>query len=108
MGVRILTDRSGTFNVSALYCSTTDVAFGPLFCDDDEKDSEDRAESFLKWLPSDARTYSHTELMGLYSAWCAQESDQYTREKLSELEGDEEDLGEADRHELAALRARFA
>ncbi len=108
MGVRILTDRSGTRNVSVLYCSTSDVAFGPLFSEDDWRDSEDRAAAFLIFLDMDARRYSDAELMAKYSEWLTQEASQYAKERLAELERDEEDLGKTDRTELAALRARFA
>ena len=47
MGVRILED-SGA-GLAALYCSTSDVAFGPVFYDDARR-AYDKAQEFLDWL----------------------------------------------------------
>jgi hypothetical protein len=81
MGVRILHDREQ--NYAALYCSTTDVVFGPLFndSDDHEHDAEERAHAFLRWLPKDARQYDDVELAAKYSDWRAQEATQWQAEK---------------------------
>jgi hypothetical protein len=87
MGVRILHDDAG--EMSALYCSTTGVAFGPVIEESqdeagDHHDSVERAEAFLRWLPADARTYTDAQLMARYSDWRAQESAQWIREKSEE------------------------
>ena len=73
--------------MAALYCSTTDVAFGPIFSDGgapDYHDADERAESFLRFLKNDARTYSDAELQAEYSAWLTQESAQWKAEDESE------------------------
>jgi hypothetical protein len=62
MGVRIT---NGTEAV--LYCSTTGVAFGPVFED------QDAAEEFFKWAGEtdgrDLRLVTETELSRLYCDW---------------------------------------
>lgn len=84
MGCRILYD--GLKDIACLYCSTSDVAFGPLFSDDGEHDAEERAESFVRWLLLDPRRYDERELMAHYSTWLAQEAAQWTREEQAEHE----------------------
>lgn len=74
MGVRILYDRESEY--AALYCSTRMVAFGPVFSDGDERDAEERAELFVKWLPQDARRLSDAELLERYGDWLSQEAEQ--------------------------------
>ena len=69
MGVRIIEgnrDGSTSQDVAVLYCSTTGVAFGPLFEDYDE------AERFLKYLVeknycghTDARKFRSDELVDI-------------------------------------------
>ena len=83
MAVRILYD--GDHDMAALYCSTTDVAFGPIFTDEDCHDGEERAEAFLRWLPLDARRYSDFGLLEQYHLWRLQESEQWTREEADGL-----------------------
>ncbi len=101
MGCRILYDHEQ--NLAALYCSTTDVTFGPVFYGK-EYDADERAEAFLRWLQSpqcpwttfeghdvlpgrDARHLTDSGLQSAYSAWLAQEADQWTREeKESEVQ----------------------
>jgi hypothetical protein len=81
MGVRILHD--GLQSMAALYCSTSDVAFGPVFTDGgapNYEDASERAEAFLRWLPQDARRYEDGRLQERYSEWLAQEQAQYLRE----------------------------
>ena len=78
MGVRILHDRHNS--LAALYCSTTDVAFGPVFTDGDARDSDERAEAFIKWLRTDARRFTDAALLAKYSVWLAQESEQWKAE----------------------------
>lgn len=62
MGVRILSDGEN----AAIYCSVTDVAFGPVFYGSDEHDAFERAEAFLDYLPLDARKYTDSELQTKY------------------------------------------
>ena len=75
MGCRILHDRESDY--AALYCSTVEVAFGPIFHADDEHDAEERAQAFLEWLREDARRYGEAELQQRYSMWLAQEAEQW-------------------------------
>lgn len=66
MGVRILEDRET--GQAALFCSTADWAFGPLF------QNRDRAESFLAWLDSiDPRRLNDAELEAKHAEWHALE-----------------------------------
>jgi len=44
MGVRLITGKSGNQEVTVMYDSVTNWAFGPLF------DSPEQAEAFQKWL----------------------------------------------------------
>lgn len=62
MSVRTTTHEGVTTKV-ALYDSTSDLAFGPLF------DSEEDAEDFLAWLPLDARTYDTAGLIEMRHRW---------------------------------------
>lgn len=84
MSVRILHDHDQ--NLAALYCSTSDVAFGPVFYDSDDSKHgpEDRARAFLRWLPQDARRYDHAELETKYSEWLAQEATQWAENDAEE------------------------
>lgn len=92
MGVRILSDRAGT--TAALYCSTSDWAFGPVFSQSDTSTADERAKAFLRWLSTnkhhyemhsiascrDARSLTDAGLERAYSAWLAQETAQFERE----------------------------
>jgi hypothetical protein len=81
MGVRVLTEREFS-STSVLYCSTTEIAFGPLFHDDHGHDSDERAESFLRYLgANDARHYTEAELLSAYQQWRAQEVEQWKKEE---------------------------
>lgn len=71
MGVRILHDEEE--NMAAIYCSTTDFAFGPIFYDGDShedlpddwqvKDASEIALAFLQWYDSsDVRTLSDKDI----------------------------------------------
>jgi len=102
MGVHILSDRGGS--VAALYCSTSEVAFGPIFHDGgspEYKDADERAEAFLRWLSTtatwsryenhgvsgrhhDARQLTDAGLQNAYSDWLAQEAAQYKAEDAAE------------------------
>lgn len=60
MGVRLIEAHDG---LTALYCSTSMTAFGPIFEDGEQ------AEDFLDWLEIDARKLSPDALMDTYSLW---------------------------------------
>ncbi len=110
MGVRILFDSDN--DVAALYCSTTDVAFGPVFYGDTKSGSEDRAEAFCRWFQSEAcswrkyerealgsrdpRSLTDTGLQAAYSDWLAQEAAQYLRENPPTCEHCGEPIGTCD------------
>jgi hypothetical protein len=100
MGVRILNDRDQ--DLACLFCSTSDVAFGPVFYDGEHGDAEDRAEAFLRWIQTtetwsnyepvgrlslrrDVRIISERGLLAAYSDWLAQEADQVKREHEAEM-----------------------
>ncbi len=105
MGVRILHDSEQGY--AALFCSTSDMAFGPIFGKGDApeyKDADERAQAFLRWLENvsparwrsfdpgivigshayDPRSLSDGGLQRAYSDWLAQESEQYQREDAAE------------------------
>jgi hypothetical protein len=91
MGVHILSDdgrRDYPGSSAVLYCSTTDWAFGPVFSGDDDHDASERAEAFCRWLRIDPRTLTDTELEAKYSAWRAQEAEQWKREDATEDDDD--------------------
>ena len=73
MGVRVIHDTEDDY--TALYCSTTMVAFGPVFGNDEKhgKNSQECALAFLHWLRvnghRDARSYTDSELEDLMLAW---------------------------------------
>lgn len=78
MGVRILANEG----LTALYCSTSDIAFGPVFYDSEFHSAAERAESFLRFLGArDARQFSDKALLDLYAQWHAQEGAQWRTEE---------------------------
>ena len=78
MGVRVLYGNQH----AALYCSTSEWAFGPVFYDTPTYDAEARAMSFLRWLGArDARQFTDKALNDLYSQWLAQEDEQWEKEE---------------------------
>jgi hypothetical protein len=81
MSVRVLHDG----DTAAFYCSTTEVAFGPLVHEETDHDAVERAEAFLRWLPQDARKYSERELLSKFADWRAQEEAQWAREEAEEF-----------------------
>lgn len=96
MGVRILADNAQIVKHAAMYCSTSDWAFGPVFYDHNGKDAAERAEAFLRWLPNHSPKQEHIGAFGwrgdprnlndqgleqAYSAWRAQEEAQFERER---------------------------
>ena len=109
MGVRILTDPDQ--RLAALYCSTSDWAFGPVFYGSDDKEPDERAEAFLRWIGTDLRRMDSAQIESAYTTWMAQESAQYQREydseRLAALEPDEDILDDDERAELIALRAKM-
>lgn len=81
MGVRVLYANGA----AALYCSTSEWAFGPLFLDDKGHDGIERAEAFLTWLaPRDPRRFNDKQLLDLYHQWCNQEAEQWGKEEEKE------------------------
>ena len=125
MGVRILHDSES--NQAALYCSTSDFAFGPIFNDGDDGEhyANDRAEAFLRWLDyapnwreydketpliisvrrRDARELTQRGIEMAYHDWLAQESRQYQRERLDYLvKYGEDNLEPEEIAEIASLR----
>lgn len=107
MGVHILHDTKA--EIAALYCSTSGVAFGPLFHDGDDSagryhDADERAEAFLRWLGKtdrwwgyererlldgssrrDPRQLTDAGLQKAYSDWLEQEAVQFRDEEDAEL-----------------------
>jgi hypothetical protein len=96
MGCRILHDRDA--DLAVLYCSTSDVAFGPVFTDSEhgEQDASERAAAFLRWLPCDPRRLDEPELLARYQAWLVAEPDQYRREHPPTCVGCGEPIGTCD------------
>ena len=113
MGCRIMYDREQS--QAALYCSTTDWAFGPVFTDGDKslgyRDAEERAMAFLRWLNTytpptwdvhnvrnrfpgwrhDPRELTDSGLEAAHGLWLAQEAEQYAREEAkSQMDEDTE------------------
>lgn len=84
MSVRILYANRDTYSEAALYCSTTDTAFGPIFHGDDDHDAEERAEAFLDWLHRDARQYNDSELSAKYSEWLDKEKEYWAEKEVAE------------------------
>lgn len=102
MGIHILHDRH--HGTAAMYCSTTDWAFGPVFSEseDGEHDAVERVEAFLRWLARcdtwgqydrtpalggrrrDARQLTDAGLERAYADWRAQEAEQRAREAAQE------------------------
>jgi len=82
MGVHIIRDMS----MAAMYCSTTDWAFGPIFTDSDDYTAEERLESFLRYLgpACDPRSLDDQELLKKYGEWRTQEVAQRERELKEE------------------------
>ena len=104
MGCRILHDHDQ--DLAALYCSTTGVAFGPVFGDSDVDpfpDAYERAEAFLRWLPMDPRVLDDGTLQLKYSEWLAQEQDQQKREHPELCDGCGEPVGTCDAYCPAVL-----
>jgi hypothetical protein len=81
MGVRII----GDWQLSTMYCSTTEWAFGPVFSDDNDHDADERIHSFLRFLGTiDPRTLTDRELSRKHTEWRAQEDAQWQAEKLAQ------------------------
>jgi hypothetical protein len=66
MSVEILYDSERS--VASLYCTTDDVAFGPIFRGAEARED---AEAFLEWLPNDPREYPPYDLVYVHRAWLA-------------------------------------
>jgi hypothetical protein len=90
MGVRILANDDNSYRdhvgLAALYCSTSDWAFGPVFYDAEGHSARERAEAFCRWLGNrEPRRMSDQELEAAYAEWRAQEADQWTAETHIEV-----------------------
>lgn len=81
MSVRLITDGDH----AALYCSTSEWAFGPVFSSDGKRDAQQMAERFLRWLPSDAREYLDNALTDAYIRFLDWNEKHFTLEDYSEL-----------------------
>jgi len=65
MSVQVL----GNHEMACMYCTTTDWAFGPVFCG---TDADDRARWFLHWYQEaygDPRRVEDSELESRYGEW---------------------------------------
>lgn len=62
MSVRVLYDSER--REAVLICTTSDTAFGPIFCEDPKSEwtAAETAEFFLRWLPFDAREFPPDKL----------------------------------------------
>lgn len=107
MSVQILYDRER--EQATLYSSSTDWAFGPVVGEAHGREADERLEAFLAWHRTDVRHLTDRELIAAWQTWQAQELDQYAKERLADLEKDEDNgaLLDGEVEELAALRARF-
>ncbi len=65
MGCRVMYDPEA--KIAAFYCSTTDVAFGPVCYEKSDGDwtAAETLEFFMRWLDRDPREYSEGELENL-------------------------------------------
>lgn len=61
MSVQILVGNNGVNEQAVFYCTTTDWAFGPVM------NSQEEAESFLRFIHGDPRSREDGELSALYS-----------------------------------------
>ena len=97
MGIRILHDG----DTAAMYCSTSDWAFGPVFSGEGEHEATERADAFLRWIDltptwssyekhqsiagrgtyRDVRQLTDAGLEHAYKDWRAQEAAQWAREQ---------------------------
>ena len=87
MGVHTLIDRKN--NQAAMFCSTTDWAFGPVFSDTETHDAAERVDSFLRFLKVDPRTLDEPELEKKYGEWRAQEDKQWFNELMDAAKNDD-------------------
>ena len=69
MSVRVIYDEKE--NMAAIYCSTSDVAFGPAIYGDKKMDAERLAWKFIQWLPQDSRQYDQVDLMSRWAEFSA-------------------------------------
>ena len=70
MGVRILHDK--THDKAALFCSTSDWAFGPVFYPNENGiDALGMAQAFIEWLRVDPRRLGESELQKKYSEFAS-------------------------------------
>jgi hypothetical protein len=79
MAVRILRGN----DIACFFCSTSDWAFGPVFAPKKDRDADERAQAFLRWLNCDPRPLPANELERQYVAWLAQEDEQFAAERAA-------------------------
>lgn len=98
MGVRILHDEKNA--MAALFCSTSDFAFGPVFHESEGRPAYERAEAFIKYVNAypennptsglfgkfDIRHLSDEQLERKYSEWLAQENQQFAAEDQAAMD----------------------
>jgi hypothetical protein len=117
MGVRILHDEANA--MAAFFCSTSDFAFGPVFCNKEGRPASERAEAFNRWLlhrsnwPNkvagifgrfDLRVLNDSQMEQAYGEWLVQEAGQYEAEGLearAELEAERAELDAEERRDRA-------
>jgi len=92
MGVRTI----GHDDFAAMYCSTTDWAFGPVFSERNGYSAYQRIDSFLTWFRyngrvgmlhyDDPRQLTDSELSAKYNEWAVQEDEQWALAEKAELD----------------------
>jgi len=87
MGCRILHDDDN--NRAAMYCSTTERAFGPVFHDSDNgHDARERAELFCDWVPKDPRVYTDKELTDKFHQFLTLEDELWAEKDKEDSDDD--------------------
>jgi hypothetical protein len=104
MGVRVLHDEENA--MAAIFCSTSDFAFGPVLHAKDGRPADERAEAFIRYVNAhpesnptsglfgkfDIRHLSDEQLENKYHQWLAQENTQFAEEDqaaMDELRGEQ-------------------
>ena len=87
MGCRIVYDSEQ--ELAVMYCSTSDMAFGPVFYAENDHDANERVEAFTRWLVTDPRVLDDLDLISKYLEWRAQEITQFANEEAALFADDE-------------------
>ena len=86
MGVRIISSGSS----ACLYCSTSEIAFGPVFHEDKlGHDAESRLELFCEFLKQDARKLTDRELETALGQFYAVEKSLWDEKENPEVSDEE-------------------